>query len=134
VADDLAAGFGIEGEEGEDPIPSAAFLDDIWIFDGNLAVSVVALLGYNPATIEGVLYDTAFIKLKRSRQRRKPVQSVEQLRLSTGQWVRPWQAAQLLDAGIVDIPDHHVVRNPKAREGIFLRSDPNETDADNLVT
>jgi hypothetical protein len=47
--------------------------------------------------------------------------------------VRPWQAAALVRDGIVDIPDHHVVRNLRAREGIFLRSDPNETPSDNLI-
>jgi hypothetical protein len=47
--------------------------------------------------------------------------------------VAPLQAAALVRDGIVDIPNHHVVRNPRARESIYLRSDPNETSSDNLI-
>jgi len=136
VAAEVAAGFHLEAEPGEDPIPSAAFLDDLWIFDGNLAVSVAAFLGYNPVEITAVSLDRAFVILPKKLPRKKakkPVASVGELTLSTGQVVRPWQAAALVRDGIVDIPDHHVVRNPRAREGIFLRSDPNETPSDNLI-
>ena len=46
AADGVAEAFKV------DKIPSAAYLDDIWVFDGNYAVAAVALLGSNTATIE----------------------------------------------------------------------------------
>jgi hypothetical protein len=36
--------------------------------------------------------------------------------------------------GILEIPHHHVVRNERALEGVYLRSDPNDTTSDNLIT
>lgn len=136
IGDQLALGFGVTAPEGGDAIPSGAYLHDQWIFDGNLAVSVVAFLGYNPAEIAGVFYDEAYLILPKKlprKQAKKPVRSVEEIVLSTGQTLKPWQAARLVADGVVDIPRHHAVRNPLAKEGIFLRSDPNDDPRDNLV-
>ena len=60
-------------------------------------------------------------------------------RVSTTTLVPPiagtlWQAAQLVDKRLLVIPGHHVVHNALAREGVYLRSDPDETTSDNLLS
>jgi hypothetical protein len=131
AAQQVAEGFGV------DAIPSAAFLSDIWIFDGNLGVAAVALLGFTPTDVRSVTYDTAFIADPDAppsrKNRRRPVKSVATITLGTGQTVAPWQAAQLVRDHVIDLPGYHAVHQPKARGEWYLRSNPNDTDDDNLV-
>lgn len=131
AAQQVADGFGVAS------LPAAAFLSDIWIFDGNLGVAAVALLGYTPTDVRGVTYDRAFIvdpdAPRHLRNRRRPVKSVETITFGTGQTVQPWQAAQLVRDGLVELPGYHAVHQPKARGEWYLRSNPNDTDDDNLV-
>ena len=63
----VAEGFGV------DSMPAAAFLSDLWIFDGNLGVAVVALLGYTPTEVRNVTYDVAYLETDhRHPNRRRP--------------------------------------------------------------
>ena len=61
------------------------------------------------------------------------MKSVDEITLGTGQSVAPWQAAQLVHDGLIALPGHHAVENPQARGGWYLRSNPNDTLADNLI-
>jgi len=130
AADGVATAFKVK------KIPSAAYLDDIWVFDGNYAVAAVALLGSNTATIERVTYDVAAVGPPPNvhTNRRRPVKSVHAVELSTGQSLTVPQVAKAVDVGLLEIPDHHVVHNVRALEGVYLRSDPNDTTSDNLIT
>jgi len=130
AADGVATAFQVDG------IPSAAYLDDIWVFDGNYAVAAVALLGSNTATIQSVTYDVAAVGPPPDvhTNRRRPVKSVHAVELSTGQSLTVPQVAKAVDVGLLEIPDHHVVHNVRALEGVYLRSDPNDTPSDNLIT
>jgi hypothetical protein len=129
VGKQLAEGFGV------DEIPSAAFLSDLWIFDGNLGVAAAAFLGYAATDVRGVTYDVAHVGPKPGvrTNRRRPVKSVADITLGTGQTLTPWQAAALVRDGIVELPGHHAVHQPRAREEWYLRSNPNDTDDDNLI-
>lgn len=128
IGDQLASGFGV------DSMPSAAYLTDLWIFDGNLAVAAVALLGSNPTSIHAVTYDVAHLAKPGVRtNRRRPVRSVAEITLESGHTVAPWQAAELVRDGIIDLPHYHAVHQPRARGEWYLRSNPNDELDDNLI-
>lgn len=124
----VAASFGV------DDFPSAAFLSDVWIVDGHLAVEVTAFLGVTSATVEGVTYDVAHVSKAGVRtNRRRPVRSVDTVTLSTGQTVSAAQVGKLVGEGLLEIPRHQAVRNARAEGGWYLRSLANDTTADNLI-
>ncbi len=128
AADQIAEGFGV------DSFPSQALLSDVWIVDGHLAVEVTAFLGVTAATIEAVTYDTAYVSKAGVRtNRRRPVRSVGTVTLSTGQTVTAAQIGKLVGEGLVEIPGHHAVRNPRAEGGWYIRSIANDTTVDNLI-
>jgi hypothetical protein len=124
----IAAGFGV------DDFPSEALLSDVWVVDGHLAVAVTAFLGVTTATVEGVTYDTAYVSKAGVRtNRRRPVRSIDTVTLSTGQTVTAAQIGKLVGEGMVEIPRHQAVRNPRAEGGWYLRSLANDTTVDNLI-
>lgn len=128
AAAEVAASFGV------DDFPSAAFLSDVWIVDGHLAVEVTAFLGVTSATVEGVTYDVAHVSQAGVRtNRRRPVRSVDTVTLSTGQTVSAAQVGKLVGEGLLEIPRHQAVRNARAEGGWYLRSLANDTTADNLI-
>lgn len=128
VAAKVAASFGV------DAFPSAAFLSDVWIVDGHLAIEVTAFLGVTSATVEGVTYDVAHVSRAGVRtNRRRPVRSVDTVTLSTGQTVSAAQVGKLVGEGLLEIPRHQAVRNARAEGGWYLRSLANDTTADNLI-
>jgi hypothetical protein len=112
------------------PMASRAYLADVWFFAGNFAVSAAAFAGRWPARIDEITYDVAHV----GRQGHlKPVPSVAELLLDGGQRLKPWHAGELAKLGILEIPHHHGVENHLARGGFYLRSNPNNTTADNLI-
>ena len=122
--------FGVDG------LPTAAFLDDMWIFDGNLAVAVAAFIGATPVDIRSVSHDTAYVGAPETgprRNRRRPVRSVADITFTTGHTLTPWQAAGLVRDGLLELPGYHAVHQPKARGEWYLRSNPNDRTDDNLV-
>lgn len=132
AAEEIAAGFGV------DNMPSAAYLSDVWFFDGNLAVAAVALLGNTFTEVKSVSYDTAMIGPKPENAphgtiRRREVKSIRDITLATGQTVTPWQAGELVRDGLITLPGYHAVHQPKAKGEWYLRSNPNDTLDDNLI-
>lgn len=132
TAQQVATGFQIES------IPTSALLADVWFFDANLAVAAAAFAGRQTREVHAVTRDTAYLARDpagegRHTNRRRPVPSVEEITLSSGHALKPWQAAQLVLDGLVTIPGHHAVSNPLARGGIYLRSDPDDTTSNNLL-
>ncbi|MFP3902408.1 MAG: DUF3892 domain-containing protein [Acidimicrobiia bacterium] len=129
IGSQLADGFGVDG------IPSAAFLSDLWIFDGNLGVAAAALLGHTPTDVLSVTYDVALIAPDPDTptNRRRPVKSVAEIRLTSGHRLTPWQAAAMLRDGVIGLPGYHAVHQPLARGEWYLRSNPNDDLDDNLV-
>ena len=124
IAEQVATSFQIEGVE------SRAYLADVWFFDGNFAVSAAAFAGLWHAQILETTYDVAHV----GRQGHlKPVTSVADLLLDSGQRLKPWHAGELAKLGILKIPHHHGVKNHLARGGFYLRSNPNATTTDNLI-
>ena len=122
-----------------DVVPTEAFLADVWFFDGNLGVTAAAFAGSRTASVQAVTHDVAHVSKDpagagKHAQRRRPVVSVEEIVLDSGHALKPWQAAKLVDKRLLVIPGHHVVHNALAREGVYLRSDPDDTTADNLLS
>lgn len=120
-------------------IPTQALLADVWFFDGNLAVAAAAFAGLNTAEVVAVERDVAHVARDpagagRHANRRRPVVSVGEIRLSSGHTLKPWQAGQLVKAGMLTIPGHHAVENSLAKGGVYLRSDPDDTTSNNLLS
>jgi hypothetical protein len=120
-------------------VPTEAFLADVWFFDGNLAIAAAAFAGTRTASIHAVTRDVAHVAKDpagagRHAQRRRSVESVEEIVLESGHALKPWQAAQLVEKKLLAIPGHHVVHNPLATEGVYLRSDPDDTKSNNLLS
>lgn len=121
-----------------DIIPTNAFLADVWFFDANMAVAAAAFAGTRQAEVRAVSHDVAYLSPRpepgRPRtNRRRPVTSVEEITLTSGHTLKPWQAGQLVAERLLRIPGHHAVRNPRATHGIYLRSDPDDTSSNNLL-
>jgi hypothetical protein len=128
----LADAFGL------DLIPTEAYLADVWFFDGNLAVAAAAFAGSQTSSVDGVTFDVAHVVKDpagagRHSNRRRPVESVAEILLDTGHALKPWQAAQLVDKKLLALPGYHVVHNPLATEGVYLRSNPDDTTSNNLL-
>ncbi|HEU4729569.1 MAG TPA: hypothetical protein VFT22_16840 [Kofleriaceae bacterium] len=120
-------------------IPTQAMLADVWFFEGNMGVAAVAFAGRNRAEVVGVEHDIAHVAKDpagegRHSNRRRPVTSVAEIRLSSGHALKPWQAGQLVSARVLDIPGHHAVKNPLAHGGVYLRSNPDDTSSNNLLS
>lgn len=133
AAQKLATGFGIED------IPTSALLADVWFFDGNMAVAAAAFAGTQTAEVTAVTRDVAHVAAQpagagKHSNRRRPVTSVSEISLSSGHTLKPWQAGQLVKDRLVRIPGHHAVANALARNGIYLRSNPDDTGANNLLS
>jgi len=120
-------------------IPTGAFLADVWFFDGNLAIAAAAFAGRRTASVRAVDHDVAHVVKDpagagRHSNRRRPVKSVQDIVLDSGHALKPWQAAQLVERGLLSIPGYHVVHNPLATGGVYLRSNPDDTTSNNLLT
>ena len=120
-------------------IPTSAFLSDVWFFDGNMGVAAAAFAGRQTAGVQSVSRDIAYLAMDpagagRPSNRRRPVESVYEITLDDGRRLKPWQAGQLVEDGLLDIPGHHAVRNDLARNGIYLRSNPDELRSNNLLS
>lgn len=121
-----------------DIIPTSAFLADVWFFDGNMAVAAAAFVGRRTVGVRAVSHDIAYVAKDpagagQHANRRRPVESVEEIVLTTGHALKPWQAGQLVADGLLRIPGHHAVHNPLARGGIYLRSNPDADSSNNLL-
>ncbi len=120
-------------------IPTEAYVADVWFFDGNMSVAAAAFAGTRTASVHAVNRDIAHVVKDPAgaglhANRRRPVESVEEIVLDSGHALKPWQAAELVDKKVLVIPGHHVVHNPLATEGRYLRSDPDDTTANNLLS
>ena len=112
-------------------LESRAYLSDVWFFNGHFTVAAAAFAGVHFETITAVSHDVAYVGSHKDHL--KPVPSVREISLSQGHVLKPWQAGELAKLGIVVIPLHHGVENHLARGDYYLRSNPNDTVADNLV-
>jgi hypothetical protein len=133
AAESLANSFSIS------IIPTEAYLSDVWFFDGNMGVAAAAFAGRQTAGIRSVSRDIAYLSKDpggagRRSNRRRPVQSVEEITLTDGRRLKPWQAGALVDQNVLTIPGHHAVRNPLAKGGVFLRSNPDDITSNNLLS
>ncbi|HSF88952.1 MAG TPA: hypothetical protein VLA46_06000 [Saprospiraceae bacterium] len=132
AAQKLADNFSI------DIIPTQAFLADVWFFDGNMGVAATAFAGRQTAGISSVSRDVAFLAKNpsttgRHTNRRRQVESVFEITLSTGYRLKPWQAGQLVEDRLLTIPGHHAVESPLVKGGVYLRSNPDENTSNNLL-
>lgn len=119
-------------------IPTEAFLADVWFFDGNMAVVASAFAGKNTSSVKAVYRDIAYLAkdpagVGQHTNRRRPVESVQDIVLSNGHTLKPWQAGFLVSNGLLNIPGHHAVNNPLAKGGVYLRSNPDDNLSNNLL-
>ena len=121
-----------------DIIPTSAFLADVWFFEGHMAVAAAAFVGRRSVGVQSVSRDVAHVAKDpagagKHANRRRPVQSVAEIVLTTGHALKPWQAGELVADGILTIPGHHAVHNPLAHGGVYLRSNPDDDSSNNLL-
>jgi hypothetical protein len=121
-----------------DIIPTTAFLADVWFFEGNMAVAAAAFVGRRTEGVRAVSRDVAHVTRDpsgagRHTNRRRPVESVEEIVLTSGHALKPWQAGKLVADRLLTIPGHHAVHNPLARGGVYLRSNPDDDSSNNLL-
>ena len=119
-------------------IPAAAFLADVWYFERNMAVAAAAFVGRRTVGVLAVSRDVAHVAkdpagTARHSSRRRPVESVEEIVLTTGHALKPWQAGRLVADRLLTIPGHHAVHNPLARGRVYLRSNPDADSSNNLL-
>ena len=67
------------------------------------------------------------------RSHRRPVPSVADITFTSGHTLMPWQAAEVVRDGLIELPGYHAVHQPQARGEWYLRSNPNDRTDDNLV-
>jgi hypothetical protein len=132
AAQQVANSFGIEN------IPTSALLADVWFFDGNMSVAAAAFAGIRTAEVTSVSRDVAYVAAApggagKHSNRRRPVVSVADITLSSGHTLKPWQAGQFVKDSLLRIPGHHAVSNALVRNGVYLRSNPDDTGSNNLL-
>ena len=121
-----------------DIVPTSAYLADVWFFEGHMAVAAAAFVGRRTVGVRSVSRDVAHVARDpggagQHTNRRRPVQSVAEIVLTTGHALKPWQAGELVADGLLTIPGHHAVHNPLAHGGVYLRSNPDDDSSNNLL-
>lgn len=105
------------------PVPMKLYGRDAWVLNGHYVYTSFLMAGYNEATFTDVIKDRFAIRGAEG-------ESVGYFVLSTGHDVSPEEGGELMKEKILAVPGYHGVAAPW---GFYVRSNRNETIADNLV-
>lgn len=113
----------VGGLSGDDAIPFMQFSQNSWVLNGHYTHSLLAFAGLNRDTIANIEHDVFNLEGAYG-------ESVGMIDLASGYNLHPQELGRLLKSDIFRIPNVHGV---KADFGYYVRSNPNDDTADNLV-